>query len=94
MEVVVTSGNWVRVRDQSGSMHWLEASTLSAQRTVIVTAERASIRSAPESDAAIVFEASRDVVLDLLSPAQVGWAQVRHRDGLTGYIFISQAWGL
>lgn len=94
VEVVVSSGDWVRVRDYTGGMNWMESSALSSQRTVIVTAERAAVRSAPASDSAIVFEAARDVVLDLTSPPQAGWAQVRHRDGMSGYIFISEAWGL
>lgn len=94
VEVVVSSGEWVRVRDHTGSMNWMESNALSSQRTIIVTAERAAVRSEPSPGAAIVFEAARDVVLNLTSPPQAGWAPVRHRDGLSGYIFISEAWGL
>ena len=94
VEIVVESGAWVRVRDTSGAMNWLESAALSPQRTLMVTAERATIRSAPDHGAAIAFEARRDVVLDLLAPPQAGWAHVRHRDGQTGYVRITEVWGL
>lgn len=94
VEVVVESGAWVRVRDTSGAMNWLESVALSPQRTVMVTVERAAVRSGPEQGAAIAFDVRRDVVLDLLGPAQAGWAHVRHRDGKTGYIRITEVWGL
>lgn len=94
VEVVVESGAWVRVRDASGGMNWLEGVALTPQRTLMVTAERATVRSAPDHGAAITFEARRDVVLDLLAPPQAGWAHVRHRDGQTGYVRITEVWGL
>jgi SH3-like domain-containing protein len=94
VEVVVESGAWVRVRDLSGAMNWLEGAALSPQRTLMVTADLAAIRSAPDHGAAIAFEARRDVVLDLLAPPQAGWAHVRHRDGQTGYVRITEVWGL
>lgn len=94
VEVVVESGDWVRVRDASGAMHWLEGKALSDRRMLMVTADQATVRSAPDHSAAIAFEARRDVVLELLAPAQAGWAHVRHQEGQTGYIRITEVWGL
>lgn len=95
VEIVVTLDPWVKVRDASGGLAWIDKRALSDKRTLMVTAARAQIRQSPEAQAALVFEAARDVVLELLeSPPATGWARVRHRDGQTGYIRTSQAWGL
>ena len=89
VEVVVSQNGWVRIRDPQGSMNWVESHALSDQRTVIVTAERATIRRQPQA-----FEAVRNVVLQLIEPAALGWARVRHAEGLEGYVRASEVWGL
>jgi len=40
-----------------------------------------------------VFVAEQDVLLDVVDTAD-NWAHVKHRDGSTGYIRITQVWGL
>jgi hypothetical protein len=61
---------------------------------VIVRSGRAQVRGQPEEKSALLFEAEKDVVLELLEPGTSGWAKVRHRDGLTGYVAANQVWGL
>jgi flagellar basal body rod protein FlgF len=41
----------------------------------------------------VVFEAARDVLLELLGVASGGWLRVRHRDGQAGYVRVAQVWG-
>ena len=94
VEVVVALEGWYKVRDSAGSLAWIQKSQLSTQRTVLVTAPRAQIRVEPEADAALVFEAEKDVVLELAEPAAAGWAKVRHRDGQSGFVRANQVWGL
>lgn len=94
VEVVVSQSGWVRIREPGGSMNWVEAHALSDQRTVIVTAERATIRRQPRADAPPAFEATRNVVLQLVEPATLGWARVRHVEGLEGYVRAGEVWGL
>jgi len=36
----------------------------------------------------------RNVVLQLIEPAALGWARVRHAEGLEGYVRASEVWGL
>lgn len=93
VEVVVTLDSWIKVRDAAGDMAWVEKRALAAKRTVIVTAPRAEVRAAPESGAALVFEAEKDVVLDLIEPSAAGWLSVRHRDGQSGFVRVNQVWG-
>jgi SH3-like domain-containing protein len=93
VEVFVTLDAWVKVRDASGELAWIEAKNLSAQRVVMVKVLRAEVRRAPDENAPAVFIAEQDVLLDVIEIAD-NWAHVRHRDGTTGYIRITQVWGL
>lgn len=94
VEVVVNLDTFAKVRDSGGALFWIEKKNLSETRTVVVTASRADIRQAPEQNAPLVFQAERDVALELVEQTQNGWAKVRHRDGQSGYVAISQVWGL
>ena len=94
VEVVVALESWYKVRDAAGGIAWVEKRQLSPKRTLQVMASRAQIRAQPDVNAAMVFEAERDVVLDLLEVAEGGWVKVRHRDGQSGFMRASQAWGL
>jgi SH3-like domain-containing protein len=95
VETIVTIDRWVKVREPAGSLLWLERRQLSEKRTVIVTAARADVRQRPEAGAPPVFEAAKDVVLELGDkPPADGWVGVRHRDGSSGFIRINQIWGL
>lgn len=94
VELVVSLEGWSKVRDSRGDLAWIEKTHLTDQRNVIVRAARAQVRSAAADAAALVFEAELDVVLELLEPASAGWVKVRHRDGQSGYLKVSQVWGL
>ena len=94
LETVLTVGNWVKVRDQEGEMTWIEKTALATKRTVIVRVDRSQIRAAAVDTAPLVFEAERQVVLDLIEKGPLGWAKVKHRDGQTGFVKAVQVWGL
>jgi hypothetical protein len=61
---------------------------------VIVRVDRAHVRATGDGKAALVFEAERDVVLELLEAAPAGWVKVRHRDGQSGFLKTQQVWGM
>jgi SH3-like domain-containing protein len=93
VEVVVTLDAWLKVRDASGELAWIEAKNLSTQRSVMVKVAHAEVRRAPDENAPVVFIAEQDSLLEVIDTAD-NWAQVKHRDGATGYIRITQVWGL
>ena len=93
VEVFVTLDAWVKVRDASGELAWIEGKNLALQRVVMVKVARAEVRRAPDESAPVVFVAEQDVLLDVVDTAD-NWAHVKHRDGSTGYIRITQVWGL
>lgn len=94
VELVLTSGDWSKVRDGGGNLAWIESRLLAMERTVIVRAPKAQARVAADEKSSLVFEAERDVVLDLMGPPRDGWAQVKHAGGATGFVRVAQVWGL
>ena len=101
VEALVTVEGWTKVRDASGTIGWIASKSLADKRTLVVRAAMADVRSAPEESAPIVFRAERNVLLDLAEPAtspsttvSPGWVKVRHRDGASGFVRISQVFGL
>jgi SH3-like domain-containing protein len=94
VEVIVNLGEWIKVRDVRGEFAWIEAKLLDQKRTVIVRVPQAEAREAADMSAKPIFRAEQDVALELVENIGNGWVKVRHRDGLMGYVQISQVWGL
>lgn len=94
VEVIVGIEGWAKVRDAAGDLAWIERSRLSERRTLLVTAPRAEIRAAADAAAPVVFAAERHVVLEYLEAGPLGWVRVRHRDGPSGFVRVTQLWGL
>lgn len=93
VEVIVNLGAWVKVRDKTGELMWMESASLASQRTVLAL-DRADVLSAGDASSAVVFRVEKDVALEWQQPAANGWLKVRHRDGLTGFIATDKVWGL
>lgn len=93
VEILVTLDPWVKVRDASGELAWVEAKNLSARRMVMVSVPKADVRQSPGEGAPVLFQVEQDVLLEVVETAD-NWARVKHRDGATGYIRITQVWGL
>lgn len=93
VEVIIASGDWVRVRDESGAFAWIEAARLDSKRTVMVSEAEAEARDAPRDSAAVVFRVQKGVVLDFLGVSG-GWAKVRHRTGIVAFIRLGVLWGV
>ena len=93
VEVVLTYGDWSKVRDASGDMAWTESRLLSPRRNVVVRNNGAKVRGAADDSSNPLMTAERGVLLELVD-AQGVWAKVRHRDGIVGYVRSSDVWGL
>ena len=94
VEVILTQGAWCRVRDASGEFAWVEGKDLVTRRNVVVKAATARIRVTPEENAAMVFSADKHVLLEMAEAPVGAWVKVKHRDGQSGYVRISDVWGL
>ena len=93
-EVLVKLDQWTKVRDANGEVAWLENKSLGDRQTVVVTVPLADVRAAPNTGAPLVFEAYKQVLLEVLEPPAEGWVRVRHRDGQQGFIRLSHVWGV
>jgi SH3-like domain-containing protein len=93
LEIVVSVEGWVKVRDASGTLAWIESKQLTDKRTVMVKVPSAPIRQKPEDSAPVSFQAQQNVVLELLE-VNGPWVYVRHREAGTGYVKAQQVWGV
>ena len=93
LEIISTSGAWVKVRDHAGALSWIERKSLGDKRMVLVTSPAAQTRQRPEDGAPPAFSAAQNVALELLEAAPNGWLRVRHADGATGFLRAASVWG-
>jgi SH3-like domain-containing protein len=93
LEVIVELGAWIKVRDQTGALSWVQGSALTDQHTVLVTAPAAQVHVQPDDNSPIAFTAAQNVVLDLLGTVPGGWLRVRLADGASGYVRPTVVWG-
>lgn len=93
LEIVLEQGEWLRVRDQTGSMAWIRKQDVSSLRTLQVI-KPATVRREADAKSAAVFRAETGLLLDLLESTKTGWIKVKHLDGYIGFIRIEEVWGL
>jgi SH3-like domain-containing protein len=94
VEVLLSYGDWVKVRDAAGDMAWTEAKGLTSRRNVIVRAPSTRVRANPDEAAPTLLIVDRNVLLELVDPDAGPWVRVRHRDGVSGYVRASDVWGI
>lgn len=93
LEVVSSVAGWVKVRDLSGDVLWIEGAALGEARHVIASS-LAAVRRAPQRTAELLVQVERGVMLEIVDrEAPAGWVHVRHRDGPTGYVEAIEVWG-
>jgi len=92
-EVLVKLEQWTKVRDANGEVAWVENGALGTRATVLVTVPLADVRAAPNAESALVFEAYKHVILEIVEPPAGDWLKVRHRDGQLGFIRVAHVWG-
>lgn len=94
LEVIIDGEAWVKVRDHSGRLAWIEKSALGGAKSVMVKAESSLVRQLPRADAPVMFRAARGVLLGVSGAADAfGWLPVKHADGLAGWIPAHEVWG-
>ena len=92
-EVLVKLDQWTKVRDANGEVAWVENSALGPRPTVLVTVPLADVRATASVQSPLVFEAYKQVILEVVEPASAEWIKVRHRDGQVGFIRVAHVWG-
>ena len=94
LQVMIAYGDWVKVRDMNGDVAWTPARALEARRNVLVRTPGGRVHAGPDETSTVLMTADKGVLLELVDPNALVWARVRHRDGIVGYIKVSDIWGL
>ena len=101
LETLVNVEGWTKVRDMTGTIGWIGTKALAEKRMLVIRVALADVRGNPEESAPVIFRAEQNVLVELAEQASSptttstpGWVKVRHRDGQTGYIRVSQVFGL
>jgi len=92
-EQVVTLDDWVKVRDRSGGLYWVEKRVLSNKRYVYALLPLVDVRAEPDVSSARVFQVRQQTALERLESTGTGWIKVRHQDGSVGYVRSTEMWG-
>ena len=92
-EQIVTLDNWVKVRDRSGGLYWVEKRMLSSKRYVYALLTLLDVHTAPDLNAARAFQVRQQVAMEHLESTGTGWIKVRHHDGNVGYVRSIEVWG-
>ncbi len=93
IEIILISGAWCRVRDMNGDLSWVEAKDLVTRRNVVVKISNARVRATADESAALAFSADKHVLLEMVEAPVGAWVKVKHRDGATGFVRITDVWG-
>jgi SH3-like domain-containing protein len=93
VEVILTYGEWSKVRDAAGTLSWVSSRALTDRRHVVVNVANAKIYTNADEHSAVVFASNKSVLLELTEPSASGWLRVRHNDGENGYVRASDVWG-
>lgn len=92
-EQIVTLDGWVKVRDRSGGLYWVEQHVLSNKRYVFALLPMVDVRAEPELAATRLFQVRQQIALEYLESTGTGWIKVRHQDGDVGYVRTTEVWG-
>lgn len=92
-EQVVTLDNWVKVRDRSGALYWVEKRVLTSKRYVFALQPVLDVRAAPDPGSARLFQVRQQVALEHLESTGTGWIKVRHQDTDIGFVRSTEVWG-
>lgn len=92
-EQIVMLDNWVKVRDRSGGLYWLEKHVLSSKNYVFALNPIVDVYTLPDITSPRLFQVRGQVAMELLEATGTGWVKVRHKDGETGYVRSSEVWG-
>lgn len=93
LEKVVNLQDWIKVRDSSGTLAWIERRAVSDRQFVLVTVPLAAVRKAPELKSPVLYQVSHHVLMESLGINSGGWIKARHLDGTTGYMRSVDVWG-
>lgn len=85
-------GEYYQVSDYRGRSGYVHKSLLKEQKAVVVTGDRANVRSGPGTGNEVAFQVSKGESA-LLMNKQEGWVEIKTAQGQKGWIADFLVWG-
>jgi SH3-like domain-containing protein len=96
IEVLSILPQWIKIRDQTGDVLWIERSDLGPVKSVL-TVVLANVYQTALETSPLLFQVERGVLLEIAespAPNSPGWVRVKHPDGSNGYVKLAEIYGL
>lgn len=91
IEVIETSGPWLRFRDYEGDVGWVHKSLVDKTAAVIVRQNGTQLRAGPGTDHPVLIKLDKGVPFKVLK-REGRWIQLEHADGDKGWVHDSLVW--
>ena len=92
LTVTNKDSEYYQVNDFKGRKGYIHKSLLNSQPAVIVTGDRANVRSGPGTDQGVVFQMAKGETARLVSKSN-GWVEIETAKGQKGWIAEFLVWG-
>ena len=91
IEVVETSGVWLRFKDYEGDSGWIHKSLVDKTSTVVTKQNGCQLRAGPGNDQQVLIKIDKGIPFKVLK-REGRWIQVEHADGDKGWLNDSLVW--
>jgi SH3-like domain-containing protein len=92
VKILEKKGDWAKTMDYENDIGWIHRSLLSKTHTVIVTVDKANIRTGPGAQYGIAFKAEQGVIFYLVG-RKGKWLKIRYLNAYEGWIRQDLVWG-
>ena len=92
LRLISEISGWRKAAAHDGTVGWIRDGDSVPADKVVITAQRAAVRTDPNDDADAMFLADAGVVLNRIGDAIDGWIPVRHDDGESGFVRSADVW--
>jgi SH3-like domain-containing protein len=96
IEVLSILPAWIKIRDQTGDVLWIERSDLGPVKAVLTVAV-ANVHQTAIETSPLLFQVERGVLLEITeapAPSAPAWVKIKHVDGSYGYVKLAEIYGL
>jgi len=92
VQILERKRGWAKVRDFEGETAWVAERLLRRDKTVVVTVQRANVRSAPRKSAQVIFKGAWSEAYPV-EGVKGAWVHIKTPEGEEGWIHRSIVWG-
>ncbi len=91
IEVIETSGAWMRFKDYEGDTGWIHKSLVDKTPTVVTKQNGCQLRAGPGSEQPVLIKIDKGIPFKALK-RDGRWIHVEHADGDKGWLHDSLVW--